>query len=284
MHRPALLTSAKPSPNGSASVGAPSTDRPPENGYVDSYLRGRAEFESRFGDLAKGKRNWQLIAYGAMGVLGISVAGNVVQGTQSHIEPYVVLVDDLGSKLALGPVEAMKRTDQRVVIRDITAFIRDIRTVLADPVAQAELVTRSYAFVDRNAAGFLNEYFADPDNDPRLLSADMTRLVNVTSVLPVPGAPEGRETWKVTWTETSIPRTAAGGLSTLTAWEGYLSTRIVPPRTADARIALNPLGIFVTSINWTQVASRRTSGIAAPPTAPAAAPAAVAPPASGRTP
>lgn len=264
------LTTAPP--NDGAPASSPSRTGTADNGYVESYLRGRAEFESRFGDLAKGKRNWQLMAYGAIGVLGISVVGNVVQGTQSHIEPYVVFVDDLGSKMALGPVEALTRTDQRVVIRDLTAFIRDIRTVLADPVAQAELVQRSYAFVDRNAAGFLNEYFANPEHDPRLLSVDMTRLVNVTSVLPVPGAPPGRETWKITWTETAIPRTS-GGLSTMTAWEGYLSTRIVPPRTADARMAINPLGVFITSINWTQLAARRANPGSLLPNAPVAAPA-----------
>lgn len=274
MRRPGFLARPQPSSNGAACVSGPSpesgAESDGENGYIAAHLRGRAEFESRFGDLARGKRNWQLIAYGAMGVLGISVAGNVVQGTQSHIEPYIVFVDDLGTKLALGPVEAMQRTDQRIVIRDITAFIRDIRTVLADPAAQADLVQRSYAFVDRNAAAFLDEYFADPANDPRLLAADITRLVTVTSVLPVPGAPEGRETWKVTWTETSIPRNA-GGLSTRSAWEGYLSTRIVPPRTADARMAVNPLGLFITSVNWTQLASRRA------PVVPASSPATPAP-------
>src|SRR3979409_1904430 len=35
-----------------------------------AYIRGRAEFASVFGDLAKGKRNWQLAAFGALGSAG----------------------------------------------------------------------------------------------------------------------------------------------------------------------------------------------------------------------
>lgn len=247
-----------------------------ENGYVAAQLsahaRGRAEFQAMFGDLARGKRNWQLVAYAALTIAAIESVGLVTAATQSRITPYVVEVDRLGQAQAFGPAEAMKATDRRVVVRDLTAFIRDLRTVTADPAVQADLVTRAYAFVDRNAAGFLNEYFADPENDPRLLAADLTRLVDVTSVLPVPGAPAGRETWKVTWTETAIPLAggSANGLSTTSAWEGYLSTRIVPPVRADARMAVNPLGLFVTSINWTKLAARRTRAMPEGQSGPAA--------------
>ena len=45
----------------------PTTSEPP-------YVRGRAEFASVFGDLAKGKRNWQLAAFGALGIAGVLAA------------------------------------------------------------------------------------------------------------------------------------------------------------------------------------------------------------------
>jgi hypothetical protein len=43
------------------------------------------------------------------------------------------------------------------------------------------------------------------------------------------------------------------------AWEGYLTTRTVPPATID-RVTLNPLGLYVTSINWTQLSQRGVRG------------------------
>lgn len=38
----------------------------------------------------------------------------------------------------------------------------------------------------------------------------------------------------------------------MTAWEGYVTVRLQAPTTADA-VQDNPLGVFITSINWTQV-------------------------------
>ena len=232
--------------NGAGPAPPPSPESP--------YVRGRAEFDSVFGDLAKGKRNWQLAAFGAIAVAAVLAVGLVSVATQSRITPYVVEVDRLGRAQAFGPAERLRSTDQRVVTSQLAGFVRDIRTVLADAPAQAELVRRAYAYVDQGAAQFLNEYFATPANDPRLLARDVTRLVEVTGVLPVPGGSGATQTWKVSWTETSLPR-VVGGPTTVTAWEGYFATRVVPPSTAD-RITANPLGLYVTSINWTQLAQR----------------------------
>jgi len=195
-----------------------------------------------------------LVAFGALAVAGVLAAGLAVVAAQSRVAPYVVEVDKLGRAQAFGPAEPLRLTDQRVAIAQIAGFIRDIRMVLADQTAQAELVRHAYAYVDQSAADFLNTYFANPANDPRALGRDFTRVVEVTGVLPVPGSVGGQQTWKVNWTETSIPR-AAGGEPTVAAWEGYLTTRIVPPSTAE-RITLNPLGLYVTSVNWTQLATR----------------------------
>jgi len=53
------------------------------------------------------------------------------------------------------------------------------------------------------------------------------------------------------WTETERS-TQPGGLTRTAAWEGYLTVRLVPPRTVEA-VQDNPLGLAVTSVNWTQV-------------------------------
>ena len=243
------------------------TRREPANGQApasvvtgqsidERVLRGRAEFQSVFADLAKGKRNWQLAAFGLLGTTVILSIGLVGSSMQSRITPYVVEVDRLGRAQAFGPAEQLRATDQRVVRAQLASFVRDIRTVLADPPAQADLVKRAYAFVDQGAGLFLSQYYSTPANDPRLLGRDLTRLVDVSSVLLLPAAVgSSTSTWKVTWTETSLPRGAAG-LPSESAWEGYFTTRMSPPTTVD-RITVNPLGLYVTSINWTQLAERR---------------------------
>lgn len=254
----------------SAAVSALPTAVPP-------HLRGRAEFDSVFGDLAKGKRNWQLVAFGALGLSGLLAAGLVTLATQSRITPYVVEVDRLGRAQAFGPAERLRLTDQRVVTSQLAAFVRDVRAVVGDPAVQADLVRRAYGYADQGAASFLNAYFTEPTNDPRLLGRENARLVEVTSVLPVPGPPmpgaptggageQGASalpaTWKVSWTETTIPR-GIGGAPVVSAWEGYLTTRLAPPTDAE-RITLNPLGLYVTSVTWTRLSVREAAPASAP--------------------
>ena len=229
-------------------------------------LRGRAEFHAMFSDLARGKRNWQLACFGLLGLTIALSIGLVTLATQSRITPYVVEVDRLGRAQAIGPADRIEPADQRVTVAQLAGFIRDIRTVLPDPAAQADLVRRAYAFVDQGAATFLSQYYASPENDPRVLGNELTRLVEISSILPVPTAStaQGSATWKLSWTETSFAK-ASGGMPIETAWEGYLTTRTVPPATVE-RVTLNPLGLYVTSINWTQISTRPKS-VAGPDTA-----------------
>ena len=210
-----------------------------------------------FGDLARGKRNWQLAAFIALGVAFALAGGLVTLATQSRIRPYVVEVDRLGQAQAFGPADRLRVVDQRLIVSQLARFVRDIRTVLGDAIGQADLIKRAYAFVDQNASPFLNAYFTAPANDPRVLGKDVTRLVEITSVLALPTpASDGGQTWKVSWMESTMPR-AGGGAPTESAWEGYFTTRLTPPSTLE-RITLNPLGLYITSINWTELAKRVT--------------------------
>jgi type IV secretion system protein TrbF len=212
----------------------------------EAVLTGRREYETVYANLAKGKRNWQVVAFAMTGILGVVTVGFVRLALTSRVTPYVVEVDRFGRAQAFGPVEPLKRTDTRVVIAQLVAFVRDVRSVMPSGSAEADVLTRAYAFVDQGAATFLNAYFSDVRNDPRVLGRTETRIVEVTSVLPVPKS----AVWKVRWIETDYP--TAVGTPVASAWEGYFGVRIVPPATTDA-IEVNPLGVYVTSVTWTRV-------------------------------
>lgn len=219
------------------------------------FLAARDEFANAFGDLAKGKRNWQLMALVVSAVLGIVTIAYIRLASAARVVPYIVEVNRLGQVMGVGTAERMVTPDERLVASQLAQFIRAIRTVLPDAAAagQAEMIRRGYAFVAPEAGGALNEYFANPRNDPRVLGARLSRQVDVTAVLRVPKS----DVWRIQWTETE-QATQAGGLTLTTAWEGYVTTKVVPPNTAEG-IQDNPLGLFVTSFNWTQVGQRRAS-------------------------
>lgn len=214
-------------------------------------ISARTEFANAFGDLARAKHNWQLVAYWLLGTLTLVVVGYIRLAATARVVPYVVEVDHFGQVAAVGPVAVMKEPEPRLVASQLAGFVRAVRTVLpaAPPALEADVMRQAYGFVDQTsaAASTLNAYFADPTHDPRLLGRTLTRQVHVTSTLPIPGT----TTWKVRWTETELPL-EVGVLTRTTAWEGYVTVRLRPPVTADA-IRDNPLGVFITSINWTEI-------------------------------
>jgi type IV secretion system protein TrbF len=219
-------------------------------GDEDGYLAARREFEGVFGDLARGKRNWQLMSFLLAGLLAVVLLGFLRVSLEARVTPYVVEVDRLGQAVAFGPAERLRRTDNRLVTYQLALLIRNLRFVSPDLEAQREHLFAAYAFVSGGARAALDEYFVKPANDPRVLGRSLTRQVEVTSVLQVPGS----STWKVSWRETERPRTAGG--ERRTAWEAYLQVQVSPPTTVPA-VLVNPLGVYVTDINWTQVAEGR---------------------------
>jgi type IV secretion system protein TrbF len=215
---------------------------------ANPYLAARSEFMSTYADLARGKRNWQLCAFGLLVLLGGVLAAYLRLSSQSRITPYIVEVDRLGQAVAFGPAEALRAKDTRLYIYQLATFIRDLRTVSSDADTQRQLLFAAYAYASGAARSVLDEYFINPAHDPRVLGRSVTRQVQITSVLPLPRS----KTWKLSWRETERPR-VAGPVRTV-AWEAYLTVAVNPPSTTEALLK-NPLGLFVTDLSWSEVAT-----------------------------
>ncbi len=220
-------------------------------------VRGRYEFARQFSDLTRGKRNWQVVAFASLALLGLSVTGLVTIATQSRVVPYVVEVDRTGRAEAIAPADAVPAVADRVVTAAVAGFVANIRTAYPDPVAQRDAVYRAYAYVAGDARTYLESYFSDPDNDPRQQGQGYRRAVEITNVLPVPGAVEGGPTtYRVQWNEREeSPREGARER----AWEGYLAVTVSPPTTTEA-VERNPLGVYVTDLSWSPLATSVTPG------------------------
>jgi len=210
------------------------------------YLAARSRFEGLFRDLAKEKHAWKIAALAELAILVVLIGAYVQLASSARIVPYVVEVDRAGQAVAFGPAEPLKKTDQRVIVRDLTLFIRNVRSVSTDVAAQLRMVQDAYAYVDRSAAGFLNDYFADPRNDPRLLGQQLTRDVEVTGVLPIPNS----DSWKLQWLERE--RSHTGGVTQTTPWEAYMTVTFASPEDPE-RMKANPLGLYISGINWTAI-------------------------------
>jgi type IV secretion system protein TrbF len=217
---------------------------------ANPYLAAREEFVSTFGDLARGKRNWQLCAFALLALLALVLLAYLRLSLSSRITPYVVEVDRLGQAVAFGPAEPLRPTDTRVHLFLLALLVHHLRTVSTDSDTQRDLLYSAYAYLGAGARATLDAYFSDPAHDPRILGRSLTRAVEITSVLRLPGG-TGR-TWKVAWRETARP-TTAGPVRTAD-WEAYLALESHPPSTTEALLQ-NPLGLYVTDLAWSEIAA-----------------------------
>jgi len=217
--------------------------RPAETDAADASLaRGRREWDDRYAGLAHGKRNWQLVALGLLAIDGLLTGGLIHIASQSRVSPFVVEVDRLGQAVAFGPAEQLRKTDERLIRYQLNLFVRDVRSVFSDAEVQKTVINRAYGHAKDGALGFLNDYFKK--SNPFLREAEGTVTVQVQSVLRLSAS-----SWQVQWRETQI---APGGrVVSETAWQAVLGVELTPPETTDV-LLVNPLGLYVTEINWTQ--------------------------------
>lgn len=211
------------------------------------FLLQRHEFHNRFYDLARAKRNWQLVAFASLGLLFLVTLAYVFMASTSRITPYVVEVDQLGVARAFGPAERLPLSDhEKIVTAELSEFITNARRVVADAGAQREAILDAYAFADKSAQAFLNNYYSQEENDPRLLAQKVRRTIHIESILKIPDS----DSYRVKWTERERGQSSSDVIRT--SWEAILAVNEVPPETEEGVLA-NPLGIYVYDINWGKI-------------------------------
>ncbi len=205
-----------------------------------AFLRARGEWNDRFHGLARGKRNWQIVASALLLSNTVLAAALAWQSTQSRVTPFVVEVDRLGQAVAFGPAERLRKTDERLIRYQLGMLINDLRSVVGDTAAQKELLTRAYAYARGPSVAFLQDHFSE--NNPFEVARTWRVSVAPKSILRL-----SEKTWQLQWAETR--RTVAGADVDTRVWQAVLTVEEDPPKTTEA-LLLNPLGLYVTEISW----------------------------------
>jgi type IV secretion system protein VirB5 len=129
---------------------------------------------------------------------------------------------------------------------ELAAFIRNAREVITDPAAEHQLIGQVYSRARGSAYKFLENYYHENEleHDPFKVAQHQSVSVQIDSILPL-----SKATWQVRWTEeeSGLDGSPVG----TTHWEAALDTTIISA-TSDASILENPLGFYVTQLNWTE--------------------------------
>lgn len=126
------------------------------------YLRARQEWDERFGDQIKSRNNWRLAAFLSMATALVCVTGMVAIGYRSNTVPYIVALDDVGRAVPVIPAKQVAVKDVRLQEAVVARWITNLRTVIADAVAQRRLVDEVYAETGQNspASATITEFYS----------------------------------------------------------------------------------------------------------------------------
>jgi type IV secretion system protein VirB5 len=214
------------------------------------YLRARQEWDERFGDQIKSRNNWRLAAFLTMATALVCVTGMVAIGYRSNTVPYVVALDDVGRAVPVIPAKQVAVKDVRLQEAVVARWVTNLRTVIADAVAQRRLVDEVYAETGQNspASATITEFYSK--NSPFDLLTKQTVDASVESIVQ-----QSPKTYEVAWTE--VTRDLNGNLMASHRYRAFVS--VVTQEVTDARQALvNPLGLYVTNLTWGEVVSTAT--------------------------
>lgn len=209
------------------------------------YQAQMTDYNERYGIHKQNADRWRFAFFGSMALLAWSVTGNIWQGTQSKVVPYVVERDHLGDEVAVGLVDPTAKIDPIVIQAILSRWIYDVHTVSVDMQVQRHLIFEAYDYIDTNgdAKEQLNDWYRK--NIPWERAKDNIVIPTVQSALPEdPGI---WKVWHVIWREDTMSR--AGVLETSVIWDARITIVHNPPKTATD-IKKNNDGTYIETFSW----------------------------------
>lgn len=205
------------------------------------YQRASQVWDERIGSARVQARSWRYACFGALGLSAALTGGIIWQNARGTIVPWVVEVDKLGEARVVAPAEAGFTPSDPQIAFHLARFIEHVRAIPDDAIVVRENWLRAYDFASDRGALALNDYARA--NDPFAVIGREQVAVDVTSVIRA-----SPRSFRVAWIER---RYRDGALAETSRWTAILGMTVQPPTNPDA-LTRNPLGIFVTSINWSK--------------------------------
>jgi type IV secretion system protein VirB5 len=183
-------------------------------------------------------------------ILGLSVAGNVMQGMSAKIEPIFVPMDATGSTMPTGVRVGTQNSydpPEQLYIHFLSEFVRNIRAKTLDPVVDYNNLQKGRVYLGNVAANKLDSIInSEKQNTAGALSA-RTIQVNIVSIVPVSGGADKSKTYQARWNE--ILYSEIGETVMTRRLTGIFLTERIPPTDAQTAV-VNPLGLYITDFSW----------------------------------
>ena len=205
------------------------------------YQRAAQVWDDRIGSARVQARNWRLAFFGAL-ALSFGLAGGLVwQSARGTITPWVVQVDKLGQAQAVAPAVADYHPTDPQIAWYLAHFIKEVRSIPADPIVLRQDWLDAYNFVTSKGALALDDYARTSDPFGKIGKEQVS--VDIASVIRA-----SDDSFRVEWVERHY---ADDALTATERWSAIL-TIVVQTPTSAAQLKKNPLGVYVEALSWSK--------------------------------
>ena len=205
------------------------------------YQRAAQVWDDRIGSARVQARNWRLAFFGALALSGGLAGGLVWQSARGAITPWVVQVDKLGQAQAVAPAVADYHPTDPQIAWYLAHFIKEVRSIPADPIVLRQDWLDAYDFVTSKGALALDDYARTSDPFGKIGKEQVS--VDIASVIRA-----SDDSFRVEWVERHY---ADDALTATERWSAIL-TIVVQTPTSASQLKKNPLGVYVDALSWSK--------------------------------
>jgi type IV secretion system protein TrbF len=222
-------------PASSGEQGTPSTSFLPETELYDRYM-GVTIFRARA---------WRNMAFATLGILSVSVIGNVWQATQSDISTYIVTLDKgSGETVIVGEArEISYEVEDQVIKTFLRNTIVNLRSIPLDPVVMSQRWDEGKNFL--KDVGLEKAYAWASDQN---LSEKINKEIISIEVIDV-NAVEAKRRYRARWKETVFDK--SGKVKERQRWSAEFTIELNPPKSKE-KLKSNPIGLYIVDFDWSQ--------------------------------
>ena len=206
------------------------------------YARASEVWDERIGAPRAQSANWRLIAFVAMGVAALAVAGLIYQSSKAQVVPYLIEVEAEGQVRLVGQVRTQHWSlPESAKKRELEQWIRNLRSLSSD----AQVLKERFASVRLHATQAANmqlDAMLERDDPFKRFGSEM-RTVQIKATTTLPGSTHA---YRVEWDEQIFDESGREGA--IEPFVGEFHLQIDPPTTAAA-LEANPLGVYVSFVD-----------------------------------
>jgi len=209
------------------------------------YNMAKGEWHGIVGSAMTQKQEWQRITFLLIGLLTISILGNIYLSNKSSVIPYVIEVNSETGKTLVQRLNAKPYTPNEAAIKSrIAEFIQNIQMVSTDQIVIQNSLLKGYDMVTSKGWAQLTTYIQDK-RKPFDMSGQKAITVENIVINKITA-----DSYQVEWTEDSYNIGSQKEPVTI-AYTATITIKIDPPKTEE-RLLKNPLGINVDEFHISQ--------------------------------